>query len=85
MKERTHDEEIRVRQEIQKKLRSKEKKMNMLIQEHNHDKEASRKSRLKVIEEKEQKIQEQIMEQYANNEEWRLEIDNFINDKGKLF
>ncbi len=85
MKERKHDEEIRIRQEIQKKLRSKEKKMHKLIEDHNHDKEANRKSKLKQIEEKEQKIKDQIMTQYANNEEWRLEIDNLIKDKGIIY
>ena len=67
MKERKHEEEIRIRREIQKKLRSKEKKMNKLIEEHNHDKEASRNARLQQIEEKENKIKNQIMAQHANN------------------
>jgi hypothetical protein len=85
MNEKKHEEEIRIRREIQKKLRSKEKKMNKLIEEHNQDKEASRNARLQQIEEKEKKIKNQIMAQHANNEEWRTEIEKFIKDKGRSF
>jgi hypothetical protein len=84
MHERKHEEEIRIRREIQKKLRSKEKKMNQLLEEHNNDKEATKNARLQQIEEKEMKIKNQIMNQFANNEEWRVEIDNLINEKGKF-